>query len=173
MKYPAAKSNHHAFAGFWNSTHSIVHLAQAVAKQYPGLDASLLYAGALLHDLGKVIELTGPIATQYTTAGNLIGHIVLIDEQIVLAANEMNMDLYSEEMLLLRHTVLAHPLMESADRFPVVEANILHQLDLMLIFKALITLWPKLNLASFHNVNGRWITVPSTNQPNKKDQEVL
>ena len=103
-----------------------------MVKQYPGLDASLLYAGALLHDLGKVIELTGPIATQYTTAGNLIGHIVLIDEQIVLAANEMNMDLYSEEMLLLRHTVLAHHgLMEygSPVRPMVKEANILHQLD--------------------------------------------
>lgn len=132
-KYPAAKSNHHAFAGGLGfHSLSIAHLAQAIVKQYPGVNASLLYAGALLHDLGKVIELTGPIATQYTTAGNLIGHIVLIDEQIVLAANELHLDLYSEDMLVLRHTVLAHHgLMEygSPVRPLIKEANILHQLD--------------------------------------------
>lgn len=132
-KYPAAKSNHHAFAGGLGfHSLSIACLAQAIVKQYPGVNASLLYAGALLHDLGKVIELTGPIATQYTTAGNLIGHIVLIDEQIVLAANELHLDLYSEDMLVLRHTVLAHHgLMEygSPVRPLIKEANILHQLD--------------------------------------------
>ncbi|MFS1785503.1 3'-5' exoribonuclease YhaM family protein [Weissella cibaria] len=132
-KYPAAKSNHHAFAGGLGfHSLSIARLAQAIVKQYPGVNASLLYAGALLHDLGKVIELTGPIATQYTTAGNLVGHIVLIDEQIVLAANELHLDLYSEDMLVLRHTVLAHHgLMEygSPVRPLIKEANILHQLD--------------------------------------------
>lgn len=132
-KYPAAKSNHHAFAGGLGfHSLSIARLAQAIVKQYPGVNASLLYAGALLHDLGKVIELTGPIATQYTTAGNLIGHIVLIDEQIVLAVNELHLDLYSEDMLVLRHTVLAHHgLMEygSPVRPLIKEANILHQLD--------------------------------------------
>ena len=132
-KYPAAKSNHHAFAGGLGfHSLSIARLAQAIVKQYPGVNASLLYAGALLHDLGKVIELTGPIATQYTTAGNLIGHIVLIDEQLVLAANELHLDLYSEDMLVLRHTVLAHHgLMEygSPVRPLIKEANILHQLD--------------------------------------------
>ena len=132
-KYPAAKSNHHACAGGLGfHSLSIARLAQAIVKQYPGVNASLLYAGALLHDLGKVIELTGPIATQYTTAGNLIGHIVLIDEQIVLAANELHLDLYSEDMLVLRHTVLAHHgLMEygSPVRPLIKEANILHQLD--------------------------------------------
>jgi len=132
-KYPAAKSNHHAFAGgLAFHTLSISRLAQAIVKQYATVDASLLYAGALLHDLGKALELSGPVATQYTVAGNLIGHIVLIDEQIVLAANELQLDLYSEEMLLLRHTVLAHHgLLEygSPVKPLVKEANILHQLD--------------------------------------------
>jgi 3'-5' exoribonuclease len=132
-KFPAAKSNHHAFAGglAFHSL-SITRLAQAVVKQYPGLDASLLYAGALLHDLGKVLELSGPVATTYTTAGNLLGHISLVDEQIVLAATELQLDIYSEDMLLLRHVVLAHHgLLEygSPVRPLVKEANILHQLD--------------------------------------------
>lgn len=133
LQFPAAKSNHHAFSGgLAYHTLSIVHLAQAVVKQYEQVNASLLYAAALLHDLGKVIELSGPVATQYTTAGSLIGHIVLVDEEIVLAATELKIDLQDEDMLVLRHTVLAHHgLMEfgSPVRPMIKEANILHQLD--------------------------------------------
>lgn len=132
-KYPAAKSNHHAFTGglAFHSL-SIAHLAQAVAKQYADLDESLLYAGALLHDLGKVIELSGPVATKYTTAGNLLGHIAIIDEQIVLAAHELKIDLFSEDMILLRHVVLAHhgQLEWGSPVRPMLkEAQILHLLD--------------------------------------------
>lgn len=133
LQFPAAKSNHHAFSGgLAYHTLSIVHLAQAVVRQYEQVNASLLYAAALLHDLGKVIELSGPVATQYTTAGSLIGHIVLVDEEIVLAATELKIDLQDEDMLVLRHTVLAHHgLMEfgSPVRPMIKEANILHQLD--------------------------------------------
>ncbi|AOT56742.1 3'-5' exoribonuclease YhaM family protein [Weissella soli] len=132
-RFPAAKSNHHAFTGglAYHSL-SIARLANSVANQYPDLNRSLLLAGALLHDLGKVLELTGPIATKYTTAGNLLGHIVLIDEQIVLMAQELKMDLFSEDMVVLRHVVLAHHgLLEygSPVRPAILEANILHQLD--------------------------------------------
>ncbi|MDR3190281.1 MAG: HD domain-containing protein [Lactobacillaceae bacterium] len=132
-KFPAAKSNHHAFAGglAFHSL-SIARLAQSVAKQYPQLDPSLLLAGAILHDLGKVLELSGPIATRYTVPGNLIGHIVLVDEQIVLAANELKLDLFSEDMVILRHVVLAHhgQLDYGSPVLPLmIEANVLHQLD--------------------------------------------
>lgn len=132
-KYPAAKANHHAFAGglAFHSL-SIARLAESIVKQYDDVNASLLYAGAILHDLGKVIELSGPVATKYTTAGNLIGHITLIDEQIVIASQEIGLDLYSEDMLILRHTVLAHHgILEygSPVRPLIKEANILHQLD--------------------------------------------
>ncbi|MCM0583508.1 HD domain-containing protein [Weissella diestrammenae] len=131
--YPAAKSNHHAFAGGLGfHSLSIARLAQSVVKQYPNVDGSLLLASALLHDLGKVIELSGPIATTYTIPGNLIGHIVLIDEQIVLAAQELNLDLFSEDMVVLRHVILAHhgQLEYGSPVRPLIkEANILHQLD--------------------------------------------
>ncbi|HEY4399212.1 MAG TPA: HD domain-containing protein [Lactobacillaceae bacterium] len=133
FKHPAAKANHHAFAGGLGfHTLSIARLARSVAKQYPQVNEELLLAGALLHDLGKVIELSGPVGTQYTLAGNLIGHIILIDEQIVLAARELNFDLQSEDMILLRHVVLAHHgLLEygSPVRPQVMEAEVLHQLD--------------------------------------------
>ena len=133
LRYPAAKSNHHAFAGglAFHSL-SIAKLAQSVSKQYPQLNQELLIAGALLHDLGKTIELSGPVATQYTLSGNLIGHITLIDEQIVLAAQELKFDLQDEDLILLRHVVLSHHgILEygSPVRPVVMEAEVLHQLD--------------------------------------------
>ena len=132
FSYPAAKSNHHAFAGgLAFHTLSILRLAKSVVQQYSSLNKSLLYAGAILHDLGKTIELSGPISTDYTVEGNLIGHIVLIDEQIVLAAQQLKIDINAEDMLLLRHVVLAHHgLLEygSPVRPELLEAQVLHDL---------------------------------------------
>lgn len=135
LRYPAAKMNHHAFAGglAFHSL-SIAKLAKSVSAQYTQLNQDLLIAGALLHDLGKVIELSGPIATKYTVVGSLIGHITLIDEQIVLAANELHFDLQSEDMIILRHTILSHHgQLEygSPVRPNILEAEILHQIDEM------------------------------------------
>ncbi|WEV55039.1 HD domain-containing protein [Leuconostocaceae bacterium ESL0723] len=133
LQFPAAKKNHHAFnGGLAFHSLSIAALADSVSQQYPTLNQSLLIAGALLHDLGKVIELSGPVATQYTLAGNLIGHITLVDEQIVLVAQELHLDLMSEDLVILRHVVLAHHgLLEygSPVRPMVPEAEVLHQLD--------------------------------------------
>ncbi|MDF7636829.1 HD domain-containing protein [Leuconostocaceae bacterium ESL0958] len=133
LQYPAAKMNHHAFVGglAYHSL-SIARLATQILPLYPQLNADLLLTGALLHDLGKVIELSGPVATDYTVTGKLIGHITLIDEQLVLAANDLALDLNSEELVLLRHVVLAHHGLQeygSPIRPQVMEAEVLHQLD--------------------------------------------
>lgn len=133
FNFPAAKKNHHAFAGgLAYHTLSILKLAKAVTEEYPFLNRSLLYAGAILHDLGKVIELSGPIATKYTLEGNLIGHIVLIDEQIVNVCHELNIDEQNQDVILLRHMILAHHgLMEygSPVQPHIMEAEVLHHLD--------------------------------------------
>ncbi|KRM19419.1 3-to-5 exonuclease [Ligilactobacillus hayakitensis DSM 18933 = JCM 14209] len=131
--YPAAKKNHHAFkGGLAFHSLSILRLAKAVANEYENVNKSLLYAGAILHDLGKVIELSGSIATTYTIAGNLIGHIVLLDEEIIKACQDLNLDPNDESILLLRHMILSHHgLLEygSPVRPHILEAEILHNLD--------------------------------------------
>lgn len=131
--FPAAKTNHHAFqGGLAYHTLSIVRLAQSIANQYEQVNEGLLIAGAILHDIGKTIELSGPVGTTYTIAGNLIGHISIADSEIVLAANELNFDLNMEDVLILRHVVLAHHgLLEygSPVRPSILEADILHHLD--------------------------------------------
>ena len=56
--------------------------ADALCDIYPSLNRSLLFSGIILHDLGKVKELSGPIGTTYTNEGNLLGHIVIGTEEI-------------------------------------------------------------------------------------------
>lgn len=133
FSYPAAKSNHHAFVGgLAFHTLSILRLARSVVGQYPNVNAALLYTGAMLHDLGKTIELSGPIATQYTVMGNLIGHISLLDGEIVQACDELGFYPESPKVVLLRHMILSHHgLLEygSPARPQLLEAEILHHLD--------------------------------------------
>ncbi|MGX2943737.1 3'-5' exoribonuclease YhaM family protein [Enterococcus alishanensis] len=131
--FPAAKRNHHAFSGgLAFHTLTMLRLGKSITKEYPQLNASLLYAGIILHDLGKVLELTGAAATEYTVAGNLIGHLVLVDEEITKACLELKISEFDEDVVVLRHMVLAHHgLLEygSPVRPRIMEAEILHQID--------------------------------------------
>lgn len=131
--FPAAKSNHHDFAGgLAFHTISILRQAHAIVSQYDGINAPLLYAGAILHDLGKTIELSGPVATEYTLAGNLLGHISIMDAEISETADKLGIDPESQDLLLLRHMILSHHgLLEygSPEQPKILEAEILHHLD--------------------------------------------
>lgn len=130
---PAAKTNHHAFnGGLAYHTISMIEIAKAVVAYYPNINSSLIYSGLILHDLGKIIELSGPTATEYTLEGQLLGHIVIVDEEIILACQELNIPTDSEDVLLLRHVILAHHgLLEygSPVRPQLKEAEIIHYLD--------------------------------------------
>lgn len=133
FEFPAAKKNHHAFSGgLAYHTVTMLKIGRSLVDIYPELNASLLYAGIILHDLGKVLELSGAMTTEYTVAGNLIGHLVLIDEEITQACMELKLDPNKEEIVLLRHMVLSHHgLLEygSPVRPRIMEAEILHQID--------------------------------------------
>lgn len=130
---PAAKTNHHAFnGGLAYHTISMIEMAETVADYYPNINRSLLFAGLILHDLGKVIELSGPTATEYTLEGQLVGHIVLVDQEITSACAELKIETDTEDVLMLRHVILAHHgQLEygSPVRPQVKEAEIIHYLD--------------------------------------------
>lgn len=132
---PAAKANHHAFyGGLAYHTVTMLKIAQSLTEIYPSINKSLLFSGLILHDLGKVIELTGPTATQYTLEGNLVGHIVIISEEITKACQTLSIDDRAEDVLLLKHMVLAHHgKLEygSPVRPQLKEAEILHQIDMI------------------------------------------
>lgn len=131
--YPAAKTIHHAYpGGLAFHTLSILHLCEAVANQYDGINKSLLYGGAMLHDMAKVIEFHDPLSAEYTMQGKLIGHISLIAEKVSLTAEKLGYDQDDEAVVLLKHMLLAHHGQQeygSPVRPQLMEAEILHHLD--------------------------------------------
>ncbi len=131
LEYPAATKNHHEFvSGLAFHVISMLDLAKEIARLYPSLDKDLLYAGVILHDLGKVIELSGPISTVYTLEGNLLGHISIMVNEIGKAADELSIT--GEEVLILQHLVLSHhgKAEWGSPKPPLIkEAEILHYID--------------------------------------------
>lgn len=131
FEYPAATKNHHEFvSGLAFHVVSMLDLAKAIAGLYPSLDKDLLYAGIILHDLGKVKELSGPISTSYTVEGNLIGHISIMVDEIGKAAEELSIN--GEEVMVLKHLVLSHhgKAEWGSPKPPLIkEAEILHYID--------------------------------------------
>jgi 3'-5' exoribonuclease len=105
---PAAMSMHHAFVGgLLEHTVSLIGLGRAVTEHYPELDADVLLAGIVLHDIGKIDELSYERATNYTTAGRLLGHItigtLLVREKIKAIPG------FPEPLaILIEHLILSH-----------------------------------------------------------------
>ncbi len=112
----AAKRHHHAFVGgllehMLSVTRNAVFLGDRYADYYPEmtppLDKGLVIAGAILHDIGKVRELdAGPTGAEYTTAGQLIGHILQGRDLVREAAREVEID--AEQLLRLEHVIISH-----------------------------------------------------------------
>ncbi|MEI5906442.1 3'-5' exoribonuclease YhaM [Bacillus spongiae] len=131
LEYPAATKNHHEFvSGLAFHVVSMLDLAKALCKLYPTLDSDLLYAGIILHDLGKVIELSGPVSTTYTVEGNLLGHITIMVNEIGKAADELSIS--GEEVMVLQHLVLSHhgKAEWGSPKAPMImEAEMLHYID--------------------------------------------
>ena len=131
--YPAASKLHHDFVGGL-ATHvwGMLKLAKAVCDCYPLLNRELLYTGVILHDIGKCRELSGPVITEYTTEGKLLGHISIMQAEIDAIAKENGLE--GEEIMLVRHMILSHhgEYEFGSPVLPMIpEAEILHYIDNM------------------------------------------
>lgn len=104
--YPAAVSIHHEYSsGLLMHSLSMADLASFLCPIYD-CDYDILITGCLLHDMGKIIELEGPIVYKYSLEGKLLGHISIMCAEIRKAADELKIT--SEIPLLLEHMVLSH-----------------------------------------------------------------
>jgi 3'-5' exoribonuclease len=73
---PAAMSYHHAYlGGLLEHVLSLIELGDATCDHYPSLRRDLVLAGIVLHDIGKIDELSYRRSFRYTTRGQLVGHI--------------------------------------------------------------------------------------------------
>jgi 3'-5' exoribonuclease len=106
---PAAKGIHHAYlGGLLEHSLSVATLAGLLADHYPGVDRSLLVAGALLHDIGKVDELAMELAIiDYTPQGRLKGHLVMGSELVAGVAAKIK-DFPPPLLMQLQHLILSH-----------------------------------------------------------------
>ena len=133
LTYPAASRNHHAYvSGLAHHIVSMLALARELHQLYPEVNKDLLYAGIILHDLGKIKELSGVVSTSYTIEGKLLGHIPIMVEEIGHMAKEL--DIQGEEVVILQHLVLSHHgKTEWGSPTPplIREAELLHFIDLI------------------------------------------
>ncbi len=104
--YPAAVSIHHEYSsGLLVHSLTMADIAAMLCPIY-NADYDLVITGCLLHDMGKIIELEGPIVYKYSLEGKLLGHISIMCAEIRKAAEELKIT--SEIPLLLEHMILSH-----------------------------------------------------------------
>lgn len=129
---PAAKTVHHAFlGGLLEHVLSVCQLCRMTASHYKDIDLDLLLAGAILHDVGKISELTYERAFGYSTDGQLLGHIMIgmqmLNDKICGVP-----DFPPKLRILLQHMILSHhgELEFGSPKVPAFpEALLLHHLD--------------------------------------------
>ena len=129
--YPAASRNHHEFvSGLAYHTLSMCQMAEAIASIHTGLNTDYLYSGIILHDLGKIVELSGPVVPEYTLAGKMLGHISI--SQTMIATKARDLGLEGEEVIILQHLILSHhgKLEYGSPMLPIIkEAEVIYLID--------------------------------------------
>ena len=105
---PAAKSIHHdCLGGLIEHTLSVTRVAAMLAGHYDTVNRDLLLAGAMLHDIGKIYELSFERGFDYTDEGRLIGHIVL-GMELISDTIKLVPDFPAQKALLIKHMILSH-----------------------------------------------------------------
>jgi 3'-5' exoribonuclease len=129
---PAAKTIHHAYrSGLIEHVLSLCALAKMTAAHYKTIDLDLLLTGVVLHDVGKVEELSYARGFSYTADGQLLGHIIqglrIMDGKFAKLP-----DFPAKLRTLVEHMIVSHhgELEFGSPKVPIfAEAVLLHHLD--------------------------------------------
>jgi 3'-5' exoribonuclease len=175
IKTPAAKGVHHNFiGGLLEHTLSVMNACNALFPAFSryGLNRDIILAGALLHDIGKIIEYTSGKVIDVTPEGRLIGHIYIsakfTDEEVE------KIDGFPKELRLqLIHLILSHhgQLEFGSPKVPMTkEAIFLHMIDdldaKLAGLNSIIEATPDSDaFSSFSNIYGRYIYTRSYTPP--------
>jgi len=129
---PAAKIMHHAYiGGLLEHVVSLCGLCGAVLTHYPEADPDLLLTGAVLHDIGKLQELSYERSFGYTDEGQLLGHILIEYEFVAKRIDAIEGFPPDLKTLVLHMLVSHHGQYEfGSPKLPMFrEALMLHYLD--------------------------------------------
>ncbi len=130
--HSAAKSVHHSYmGGLLEHTLSVTEICDFAAPRYKFVDRDILIASAMLHDVGKVMELSEFPENDYTDEGQLLGHLIIGSELIGQTA--ANIEGFPKQLEnLLKHCMLSHhgEYEYGSPKLPkTIEAFILHSAD--------------------------------------------
>lgn len=129
---PAAKTNHHAWVG--GLLEHVLHLCELgkdVLKHYPQVNADLVYTGLMLHDIGKIYEMSYEKSFGYTDEGQLVGHLIQGVEMVYDKIRGIP-DFPEKIKTHIVHLILAHHgrLEFGSPKLPMtMEAIMVHYLD--------------------------------------------
>ncbi|MCL2223891.1 MAG: HD domain-containing protein [Defluviitaleaceae bacterium] len=130
--HSAAMHMHHSYmGGLLEHTLSVAETCMFLGGRYKYVNMDLLLAGALLHDIGKIYELSPMPQNEYTDDGQMLGHIVLGLEMV--SAEIAKIDGFPHELAsLIKHCIVAHhgEFEFGSPKIPAIpEAMILHFAD--------------------------------------------
>ena len=136
LYYPAAMSVHHnMLGGLLYHVYTMLRVAMQLCDIYEFLDRDLVKVGVVLHDIGKIKEMNATsfgTVTDYSTEGNLLGHLITGITEIDRFARELEID--PQISLLLKHMILSHhgkPEYGSSKEPGFAEAELLHYIDVI------------------------------------------
>ena len=106
--HSAAKHMHHSYmGGLLEHTVAVARICEFLSETYDFVDRDLMIAGALLHDVGKIIELSPFPVNDYTDEGQLIGHIVMGSE--LVGRHAAKIEGFPPQLeLLIKHMLISH-----------------------------------------------------------------
>ena len=129
---PAAKQIHHAFlGGLLEHVLSLARLAKLTAEHYGNIDLDLLLTGVVLHDIGKIYELSYERGFSYSTDGQLLGHMMIALRMVGEKLRNLP-DFPPRLRCLVEHMIISHhgKLEFGSPKVPLfLEAMLLHYLD--------------------------------------------
>ncbi|WP_058486446.1 3'-5' exoribonuclease YhaM family protein [Defluviitalea phaphyphila] len=161
--HSAARSVHHSYmGGLLEHTLSVVEYAEFLANHYTGVNRDIVIAGAMLHDIGKIEELSEFPLNDYTDFGQLLGHIMIGVEMVTQKINIIK-DFPDSLAALIKHCILSHHgefEYGSPKRPKTIEAMIIHCADntdakIKLFEEAIKVEHPKGNWVGYNRMLGR------------------
>ncbi|KYZ77047.1 hypothetical protein AXX12_02595 [Anaerosporomusa subterranea] len=108
VKHTAAMRLHHAYiGGLLEHSVDVARLAKGMAIETGNVDVDLVVTGALLHDIGKLEELSSGMGFEYTNIGRMIGHVSL-GAMLVERTISNQKDFPPDDAQALLHILLSH-----------------------------------------------------------------
>ncbi|MCL2286831.1 MAG: HD domain-containing protein [Firmicutes bacterium] len=106
--HSAAKAMHHSYmGGLLEHILSVAEICEFMCSRYKYINRDLLLAGALLHDIGKIYELSPMPINEYTDDGQMLGHIIIGVE--MAAVETMKIEGFPHQLAsLIKHLIISH-----------------------------------------------------------------